>query len=186
MARTRVTSGRRQLCVLLAAAAAWPAQAQPRVPDEVAGEWAAPRLQGQGRLRFFGLHVYDIRLWTAAPAVGPDDWMRVPLALEIEYARSLVGRLIAQRSIEEMQRSGPLAPEQSARWLGAMTQLFPDVSAGDRITGVQRPGLAARFFVNGLFRGEVRDAEFVRRFFGIWLAAGTSEPTLRETLLGLR
>jgi len=32
--------------------------------------------------------------------------------------------------------------------------------------------------------GEVKDAEFARRFFGIWLAPSTSEPALRQTLLG--
>ena len=39
--------------------------------------------------------------------------------------------------------------------LQQMQQIFPDVKKGDRITGVQRPGEAARFFVNGQPRGEV-------------------------------
>ena len=65
-----------------------------------------------------------------------------------------------------------------------MRQIFPDVKEGDRITGVQRPGEAARFFVNGQPRGEVRDAEFTRLFFGIWLSPRTSQPRLREALLG--
>jgi hypothetical protein len=64
-----------------------------------------------------------------------------------------------------------------------MTQLFPDVAQGDRITGVQVPGVAARFFHNGKARGEVRDAEFTRLFFGIWLSSRTSEPKLRDALL---
>jgi Chalcone isomerase-like len=175
---------RRHAVALLLATALPSARAQLRVPDELSGEWAAPRLHGQGRLRFFGLHVYDIRLWSGSPALAADEWPRAPLALEIEYARSLVGKLIAERSLEEMQRSGPIAPEQAERWLATMTQLFPDVNKGDRITGVQRPGAAARFFVNGKLRGEVREAEFARRFFGIWLAPATSEPALRAALLG--
>ena len=57
----------------------------------------------------------------------------------------------------------------SAGWQRcAMT--FPDVKKGDRITGVHEPGVAAQFFVNGALKGEIRDAEFARRFFGIWLA----------------
>ena len=67
-----------------------------------------------------------------------------------------------------------------------MTRLFPDVEAGDRITGVQRPGEGARFYFNAALRGEVPDAEFARRFFGIWLAPQTSEPALREALLARR
>ncbi|HEY6132416.1 MAG TPA: chalcone isomerase family protein [Rubrivivax sp.] len=166
-----------------ALAASFGVQAQ-SLPAEVRGEWPTASLQGSGRLRFFGLQVYDIRLWTPEPRFAEQDWARTPLALEIEYARSLVGRLIAERSIEEMRRSGPIAAEAERRWLAAMTGLFPDVKAGDRITGIQRPETATRFFHNGNLRGEVRDAEFTRRFFGIWLAPSTSEPRLREALLG--
>ena len=40
--------------------------------------------------------------------------------------------------------------------------------------GAALPGTGARFFHNGTLRGEVRDAEFARLFFGIWLSPNTS------------
>ena len=159
------------------------AQAATAAPPEVASELPGARPHGQGRLRFFGLHVYDIRLWAAAAAPLP-DWPSVPLALEIEYARALEGAQIASRSLQEMRRQAEVGAETGARWLGAMQQLFPDVRAGDRMTGVQRPGEAARFFFNGRLQGELRDAEFARLFFGIWLSPRSSEPALRLALLG--
>jgi hypothetical protein len=143
-----------------------------------------PRLQGEGRLRFLGLHVYDIRLWAPGGLVPAERWAASPLALEIAYARALDGKLIAERSLKEMQRAGPIPTAVGERWLQAMTQIFPDVRAGDRITGLYRPEGEARFFHNGHERGTVGDPEFVRRFFGIWLAESTSEPALRERLLG--
>ncbi len=130
-----------------------------------------------------GLRVYDARLWLGATALGA-DWAAVPLALELEYHRSLDGSRIAERSLTEMQRQRDVSADVAARWLGAMRQLFPDVKAGERITGVNVPGLGARFFFNGQFKGDVRDAEFARHFFGIWLSPHTSEPTLRDALLG--
>lgn len=169
----------------LASTGSW-AQSPRIAPAEVASTWAAAQLQGQGRLRFLGLHVYDIRLWSAEGGLGPADWPAKPLALEIEYARSLVGRLIAERSLEEMRRAGPLDDAVARRWLDSMTDLFPDVKAGDRITGLHLPAGVSRFFHNGQSRGEVRDAEFTRRFFGIWLADHSSEPALRSSLLGRR
>jgi Chalcone isomerase-like len=180
------TPNRRQALLLAAAALATPPGvfAQARAPAEILNEWPSTHLHGSGRLRFLGLHVYDIRLWTSEPRIPDDDWARSALALEIEYARSLVGKLIAERSIEEMRRSGPIPAETESRWLRALTDLLPDVKAGDRITGVQRPGSTTRFFYNGALRGEVRDADFTRRFFGIWLAPATSESRLRESLLG--
>ena len=156
----------------------------PTAPTELASELPAARWRGTGVLRFLGLRIYDAHLWSAEAV--PGDGAAQPLALVLVYARALVGEQIASRSLKEMNRIGRINDEQSARWLSAMTQLFPDVKDGDRLTGIQRPGVATRFFLNGQFRGEVSDADFTRLFFGIWLSPRTSEPRLREQLLGNR
>jgi hypothetical protein len=170
-------------------AAAWAtapllAAAQPgsAPPPEVVAALPAARWQGTAVMRFLGLQIYTLRLWAAAPLAG--DGTSQPLALELQYSRALSGTRIAQRSIDEMKRIAPFSDAQSARWLSAMTGLFPDVHAGDRLTGLQLPGQGARFFFNGVLRGEVADAEFARLFFGIWLSPQTSEPALRAELLG--
>jgi hypothetical protein len=160
------------------------AQGTAAPPPEVVQALPRVRLQGQGRLRFLGLQVYDIRLW-APDSLLVERWEETPLALELSYARSLNGQAIAERSLTEMQRQGPMPAGQGERWLAGMIRLFPDVSDGDRLTGVYRPGGGATFFFNGQPRGELGDAEFARRFFGIWLAPQTSEPGLRERLLGI-
>jgi hypothetical protein len=173
----------------LAAAPALQAQAASRPPPEVQAELPGARLQGSGRLRFFGLHIYDARMWVppAYPSEGParEDFLKHPFVLELEYARSLEGRKIAERSIEEMERAGPLAPTQTQNWLGFMTQAFPDVSAGTRLSAMHRAGESVHFFVNGTPGREIRDTEFARRFFGIWLGPKTSEPRMRLQLLGV-
>ncbi len=176
---------RRDLLAALAAAALAPAASAQTLPPELRIEWPQmpPRRIGQARMRFLGLPVYDIALW-APVALRPDTVEQQPLALQIDYLRSLSGERIAERSLAEMRRSGPIDEMRAARWLDEMRRLFPDVAAGDRITGVQQPGTSARFHLNGRFLGEVRDARFPALFFGIWLAPWTSEPGLREALLG--
>jgi hypothetical protein len=170
--------------LLWAAAAPGLAQNAAAPPAEVGSALPGAKLQGRGRLRFLGLHVYDALLWTVARA--PDgEAQNGALALELRYARTLRGPLIAERSIEEMRRIGEFAESEAQRWLEAMKRLFPDVNAGDRITGVHLPGEAALFFVNGRAVGEVRDARFAQLFFGIWLSPRTSEPALRSQLLGI-
>jgi hypothetical protein len=176
-------ASRRTVLVALAAGCVG-VRAQAAVPAEVAGEVPGARLLGNGRLTYFGLHIYDVRLWVTE-GFAADNFARLPFALELEYARALVGKLIAERSLDEMKRVGGFGDEQGQRWLAAMTQTFPDVNKGDRLTGVHRPGEAASFFFNAKARGDVRDADFARRFFGIWLSAQTSEPKLRATLLGM-
>jgi hypothetical protein len=174
---------RRQMVLAAALLPAVGVQARLAPPPEVAAELPGARTQGEGQMRFFGLLVYDVRLWAGEPA-SATTWPALPLALEIEYARDFAGAAIAERSLKEMRRQAEIATDTGARWLGAMTRVFPDVRAGDRITGVQRPGTGARFFVNGRLQGELPDADFARLFFGIWLSPRTSEPALREALLG--
>ena len=161
--------------VLVAIALCTRAQAGP--------ELAGLTLRGQARLRYFGLHVYDIRLWSAAP-VSAANWQAQPLTLEIEYARKLDGAEIARRSLKEMRRQAAISDAQAQAWLAEMQAAFPDVKAGDRISGSLEPGVAAQFHVNGQPRRRVADASFARLFFGIWLSPQTSEPALREQLLG--
>jgi hypothetical protein len=107
------------------------------------------------------------------------------LVLELEYLRELKGRAIAERSLAEMQRAGPISEQQSQQWLAHMQRLFPDVKNGDRLTGQHLPGQGANFVYNGQPLGRVDDPEFARRFFGIWLAPTTSQPDMRTALLGL-
>jgi hypothetical protein len=161
----------------LAPAAAW---AQAALPPELAGMQA----RGQGRLRFMGLRVYDIKLWSPEP-LGP-DWTRHTLALELTYARSLKGPLIAERSLKEMRRQGEIPEPKAQAWLNAMVAAFPDVAENDRLVGRYAPGEPARFWFNSQPRPAQLDPEGSRWFFGIWLSPQTSELALREQLLGGR
>lgn len=166
---------------LVALGTALTARAQAQPGPELAGL----KLRGQGRVRYFGLSIYDARLWSAEP-VQAASWAEQPLSLELQYARSLVGREIAKRSLAEMRRQASISEAQGQAWLKAMEAAFPDVKDGDRLTGRYEPGSGAQFFFNGQPRQRIDDAQFARLFFGIWLSPQTSEPALREQLLGSR
>lgn len=140
------------------------------------------RLIGSGRLTFWGLQVYDARLWVP-PGFKSESFDTQALALELSYLRAFASKDVAERSISEMRRSATLSAEQADKWRTAMRQVLPDVSKGDRLMGVHRPGVGASFLLNGKVLGEIRDAEFARLFFGIWLSPKTSEPALRNALL---
>lgn len=152
-------------------------------PPEVSTAVGEARLQGRGTMRFFGLPVYEARLWAAAD-FDPRRYEAHAFALELEYARKLGGTAIAQRSIAEMRRAGDFDEGQAQSWQAALVRAFPDVAPGDRLTGVRLTGGATRFFHNGRPTSTVEDPAFARLFFGIWLAATTSEPGLRRQLIG--
>ena len=148
-------------------------------PAQLAGS----RLQGEATLRFVGLRIYHARLWTL-PDFRSEKLGEQPLALELDYLRDIKGSAIAERSLQEMRRVGSFSEAQGQRWLEQMQRIFPDIKAGDRLTGQLLPGQGAAFWHNGRPTGRVPEAEFATLFFGIWLSPATSEPDMRLALLG--
>lgn len=140
------------------------------------------QLVGKGRLTVWGFEVYDARLWAPA-GFGRGSYATQPLALELDYLRAFDAIDVAERSIKEMRRSTAISEAQAASWSAEMLRVIPDVKKGDRVLGVHKPGVGASFWVNGKPSGEIRDPEFARLFFGIWLSPKTSEPKLRDALL---
>jgi hypothetical protein len=157
--------------------------AAPTPPREVAAALPAARLVGQGTLRWFGLAVYEARLW-AGEGFDAQRFDTHAFALELRYLRRIDGSAIAERALDEMRRSGPIADSDAAAWRAAMGAAFPDVVPGDRLTGVHEPAQGARFHFNGRVTGVIGDSEFARRFYAIWLGAQTSQPALRAQLIG--
>ena len=140
------------------------------------------RLSGEGSLRFLGMEIYQARLWVT-PQFRATDYAAHPLALELNYRRGFTAKAIAERSLHEMRRVGTFTESQAQSWLQALQAALPDIKAGDRITGLYRPGVGAVFRVQDRTVGEIADPEFARLFFGIWLSPQTSEPALRQALL---
>ncbi len=159
-----------------AAAAAVPAAVKAALPEA--------SLVGGAPFRWFGLKLYDARLWADRKAVTPDNWTSTPLALELIYARSLEGDRIAKASIDEIRQLGIGTATQHMAWLEAMKRVFPDVVEGTQLIGIYAPGQPTQFLRDGQLIGEVADADFGKAFFAIWLNAKTSAPRLRNALFG--
>ncbi len=159
------------------------AMADEPLRPEIRALLADAKHTGSARLSIWGFEIYQANLWTAA-GFGAQDYSQHAFALELEYLRNFSSEAIAKRSIQEMRRVGNFSASQADGWMAQLRALIPDVQKGDRITGVNRPGMGASFFINGKATGEARDVELVRLFFGIWLSPKTSEPQLRQTLLG--
>ncbi len=171
---------RRALAAALLLGASALARADATLPAAIASEAPALHALGEGRLTWFGLHVYDATLWVPGRAFSFDR----PFALDIRYAMSIRGHALTERSVEEMRKLGWTDETKLARWAAAMDRVFPDIRPGDRLVGLSLPGREARFYSKDRYLGAVADPEFARAFFSIWLAPGTSEPELRAQMLG--
>ena len=156
----------------------------PALAPVIAAQLPQVKVQGGGELTFLGLSIYDAHLYRPGNARG--EWStNEPFALQLVYHRSLKGSLVAARSMEEMDKQGSCNAEQRVRWGEMLTKILPDVDADDRLTGVNLPKRGVQFYQNGKFIGSIDDVAFARAFFGIWLDPATSEPALRQQLLGI-
>ncbi len=163
---------------LLAMSAAASAQMLPPVVTQALPGLSA---RGEGTMRFFGLKVYDVRLWTMMKPFTHHE----PFALVLIYDMLLKGRDIAERSIKEMRDHGHTDEEKLKRWGDEMAKVFPDIKKGDTLIGVSIPGKEARFYNREKFIATIVDAEFAKAFFDIWLSEKTSAPQVRMKLLGM-
>jgi hypothetical protein len=137
---------------------------------------------GEARMRVLFWDVYDARL--LAPRGAYRDGQ--PFALALTYLRELDGEKIAARSIEEMRKQGVSDESALARWYDRLLRIIPDVGERDEIVGLAAPDGSTRFFLDGEPIGRVDEPGFTRAFFSIWLGETTSEPRLRDQLLGVR
>lgn len=155
-------------------------------PPEVVAAMPGARLSGSAKLTFFGLEVYTARLWASKDATR-GNLLKEPFALELLYAMEFKGALIAERSLQEMQKQEPVDDVLGEKWLSHMRRSFPDIKRGDRLVGfympVVEPNSAVRFSFNGKPTTSSSDAVFATRFFDIWLHPKTSEPAMRRSLL---
>jgi hypothetical protein len=170
----------KRIFALLFSLAALTALASPPLPELVQKDHPGLVLQSQSPFRFFGLKVYDIRLWAPEGRYRAD----LPHALELTYDMTLKGADIAKRSITEMRGQGYGPDAKLARWNAEMAKIFPDIKPGDTLIGVHAPGKEVRFYTRDKFIATVTEPEFAKAFFDIWLSDKTSEPGLRERLLG--
>ena len=152
------------------------------LPTELQVQMPAGHLAGRARFNVWGFHVYDAALWVA-PGFKAQNFEDHAFALELTYGRRFTSQDIAKRSVVEMARQRPIPMDQLGLWERQLQAALPDVQAGDRLTGIYKPGHGAQLLVNGKPHKTLSDLQLSKMFFGIWLAEATSEPALRRDLI---
>lgn len=152
-----------------------------RAADELMASVPNAAVVGSGMLSVIFWDVYKATL------IAPDGhWNPAkPFALSIAYLRTIDGKDIADRSVQEMRKQGFTDEVRLATWNNQMKNIFPDVKPGSVLMAVYHPGKNTQFFDGDRAVGAIKGDDFAKAFFGIWLDEKTSEPELRRALLGL-
>ncbi len=147
---------------------------QTQIPDA--------EIVASGRLTVFLFDVYDASFYT----VGGKRQVIPPYALKLVYLRDIKGEKIADQSAEEIRNQNLVDEVTLADWHSQMRNIFPDVKKGDNITGVYKKPTECSFYKNDSFIGQMNNKQFCDAFFDIWFGEKTSQPGLRNKLIGQR
>jgi hypothetical protein len=147
------------------------------VPD-LSAVFPGAKKVGQGKLRWMGFPIYLAELWSTDGTYQADR----AFILSLTYFRGISQTQIVNASIEQMQKLG--APvEEHPDWVEKLATVFQDVGESDNISGVFYPGDHAQFYFNFKPAGKL-DALLADHLAAIWLSPRTTEPSLRQALLG--
>ncbi|NQD36860.1 hypothetical protein HPT27_07460 [Permianibacter sp. IMCC34836] len=174
MSRTNIKS-LLALCWLLAAL---PAHAELNLPDRTGLQQV-----GAGTLRWLGFRVYDASTWATTAPLPSDGTVPTPFALQIIYAHDIDAADLVDATATAWQKLG-LLDERAKNWLPGLRTLWPNVKAGDCLVLYVDANGNAGFYYNNQLLGRIDDPQFASRFAAIWLHPDSSEPTLRNQLLG--
>lgn len=138
------------------------------------------QLVGKARFKVLFWSVFDAELYAEDGEFSQDK----PFALSLSYLREIKGSEIVAKSLSEIKSQDSFTGEKLASWKSELDSIIPDVDTSTTITGVQNNNFHTLLYENGTLIGEIKDPEFTRAFFNIWLGEKTSEPKLRSRLLG--
>ena len=140
-----------------------------------------PQTVGNASLEVMFWDIYDAELIAESGIFESGK----PFALKLTYLRKFKGEDIASRSIDEMRDLGVEDEIKLAKWFEQMYSLFPDVKDGNSLIGVVDDAEYSHFYFDDRKLGRIEDPEFSKWFFAIWLHEESSEPKMREQLLGM-
>ena len=126
------------------------------------------------------IHAYNAILYSED---GKYDANKI-FAIELIYKMEIDGDDIADKTIEQMNKTEKIDKTKADAWDEQLKAIMPDVEDGTHLIGVNMPGEGVIFLQNGKAIGEIKDTDFARRFFASWLSPNAPDQDLRLGLLG--
>lgn len=132
----------------------------------------------------FSVYFWDIYKAQLSTSSGtyPIDLENDTLVYEIEYLKPITAEGLVERTVEQWQHLG-LKEDTYQAYLPLLLQMWPNIKAGDTLSLVLIHH-SSGFYHNQKYIGSLSYPQFGIQFVDIWLAKNTSQPQLRNELLG--
>ncbi|NVK26383.1 MAG: chalcone isomerase family protein [Gammaproteobacteria bacterium] len=138
---------------------------------------------GKAKFSFMFWDVYESQLYTTS-GVYPMTTENEQLVLKIKYLREIDKDDLVENTVEQWQHLG-ISDKQYSPYISKLNALWPDIKKHDELA-IKIQNNVATFYFNGLKLGDINDHRFGQLFIDIWLSEKTSQPELRQRLLGLK
>lgn len=147
-------------------------------------DWQKWPTVGKAQFTWLWFDVYQSTLHTPD---GHYHGLSSDLVLDIQYQRRISAKQLLDATEQQWIAMG--YPNESIRqWLLALSQLFPSVTAQDRLYFVAQQERGQLYFSEQgsmpIRLGDINDIELSRAFLSIWLGPQTQYPDLRKALIG--
>lgn len=141
----------------------------------------AMQLVGKAQFSVLFWDIYESNLYTAS---GEFEGITPPLVFEINYQRNISKQELIERTREQWQELGLLIT-QYEHFISPLNSLWPDIKQGDTLA-IKVAKDHSLFYFNNVYIGKIEDEKFAMIFLDIWLSKNTSQPKLRNQLLGYK
>lgn len=137
-------------------------------------------LIGSSELRFWGLKVYQIFLWSELKKFSYNK----KFAIQINYNMAFSSEDLAKRSVHEIKRNHSLSEQEEKSYYWQLKQIFTSVKSGDQKVALFIPDNGLLMFSNSNLNGRISDPKLARLFVDIWLNENSSYPEVTRKILG--
>lgn len=138
------------------------------------------KMVGQGKMSWLFIDLYKATLYSAT---GQYKQQHYPQALNILYHKNIAKEHLI-RATQQQWQNLDVKEKQSQQWLTKLNRIWPDISKGDELLFKVEEDGSGYFYHNNQLLGAVNNQQFSEAFLAIWLSKNSSEPKLRQQLLG--
>ncbi|PKG76135.1 hypothetical protein CXF83_05680 [Shewanella sp. Choline-02u-19] len=157
-----------------------PSTVDAQVEQSFAASVASFQEVGRGEMQWWWFTLYRARLLTPDGAYRQGQY---PLVLDIEYYQDIPSSRLLEATLDQWQHLG-LDDNRQLLWQTTLSELWPDVTEGDKLSLKVMSPQVSQFYFNGKPLSKAMPAGFSDDFLSIWLSDQTSRPDLRKQLLG--
>lgn len=134
---------------------------------------------GESRFEYYFWDIYDAKLATPS---GKYKFGQHPSKLSLTYLRDFAAKDIVKATNEQWQHLGKV--DLVGKYDDKLNALWPDIKEGETLSFITDEKGNGIFYHNNNKLGGVNDGKFADDFLAIWLSPNTSEPKMRNQLIG--